>query len=72
MKERGLVIDAMVVRVMKARKTETYNNLVNEVIRQIKIFQAQPGMIKKRIENLIEREYMERDKKEKTKFIYKP
>jgi len=33
MKERGLVIDAMVVRVMKARKTESFNNLVNEVIR---------------------------------------
>jgi len=29
-------------------------------------------MIKKRIDHLIDREYIERDKKERTKFIYKP
>ena len=38
LKERGLVIDAMLVRVMKARKKEKYNQLVNEVIRNIKLF----------------------------------
>ena len=72
LKERGLVIDAMLVRVMKARKQEQYNLLVNEVIKQIKIFQAQPPMIKKRIDHLIEREYIERDKNDKKKLIYKP
>ena len=29
-------------------------------------------MIKKRIESLIEREYLERDKDQKNKYIYKP
>ena len=29
-------------------------------------------MIKKRIESLIERDYIERDKNEKSKYIYKP
>jgi hypothetical protein len=29
-------------------------------------------MIKKRIESLIEREYLERDQKDPSKYIYKP
>ena len=36
------------------------------------MFNAQPQMIKKRIEGLIEREYLERDKDQRNKYIYKP
>jgi len=36
------------------------------------MFQAQPLLIKKRIESLIEREYLERDSKDRAKYIYKP
>jgi len=34
---------------------------MEDIIRQITIFMAQPQMIKQRIESLIEREYLTRD-----------
>lgn len=71
-KERGMIIDAVIVRTMKARKVEQNNELVTTVISQITLFKAQPLLIKKRIESLIEREYLERDKEQKSKYIYKP
>lgn len=71
-KERSMVIDAVIVRIMKARKVETNQVLIEEVIRQIKLFKAQPPIIKKRIESLIERDYLERMKNEKGKYQYKP
>lgn len=46
---------------MKDRKRMTHNDLINEVTRQLASrFQPDPLNIKKRIENLIEREYLER------------
>jgi hypothetical protein len=39
-KERGMIIDATVVRIMKARKVEVHNELVSSVIKQITMFQA--------------------------------
>ena len=72
LKERSMIIDAVVVRIMKARKVEMHNGLIESVIKQVTMFQAQPAMIKKRIESLIERDYLERDKVEKGKYIYKP
>ena len=39
-KERSMVIDAVIVRIMKARKVETNQVLIEEVIRQIKLFKA--------------------------------
>lgn len=70
--ERKNIIDAVVVRIMKARKTEKHNQLIEDVIKQISIFLAQPPMIKERIENLIEREYLKRDEQDRSKYIYLP
>ena len=39
-KERAMIIDATVVRIMKARKVEVHNELVSSVIKQISMFQA--------------------------------
>ena len=72
MKERQLVVDATCMRIMKSRKVATHNDLVTAIIHQISMFQAQPPFIKKRIESLIEREYLERDPKDKKNYIYKP
>merc|ERR1711935_727614 len=58
-KDRLYFIDAAVVRIMKARKTIDHRILIGEVLAQLK-FPAASGDIKKRIESLIEREYMEK------------
>ncbi|KAG8811018.1 Cullin-3, partial [Serendipita sp. 399] len=59
--ERKQQADACIVRIMKDRKVLGHNELVNEVTRQLAHrFQPNPAMIKKRIEALIEREYLER------------
>jgi cullin 3 len=70
--ERQNIIDAVIVRIMKARKTEKHNQLMEDVIKQISIFLPQPQMIKQRIESLIEREYLKRDEADRAKYIYLP
>ncbi|CAE6425673.1 unnamed protein product [Rhizoctonia solani] len=64
--ERKLQTEACIVRVMKDRKHMIHNDLINEVTRQLASrFTPVPAAIKKRIESLIEKEYLERasDKK---------
>ena len=46
---------------MKARKVLSYNELVNELIIQLKDFVPEKSLIKERIESLIERDYIERN-----------
>jgi len=59
--ERRHQTEACVVRIMKDRKTMAHNALVTEVTKQLSTrFQPVPLEIKRRIEALIEREYLER------------
>eukprot|EP01098_Paradermamoeba_levis_P011094 TRINITY_DN4711_c0_g1_i1.p1 TRINITY_DN4711_c0_g1~~TRINITY_DN4711_c0_g1_i1.p1 ORF type:complete len:487 (-),score=139.06 TRINITY_DN4711_c0_g1_i1:100-1560(-) len=58
--DRQYQIDAALVRIMKTRKTLSHNLLVSELVNQLK-FPMKPADIKKRIESLIERDYLERD-----------
>ncbi|KAJ7035018.1 Cullin-domain-containing protein [Mycena alexandri] len=59
--ERRHQTEACIVRIMKDRKHMTHTDLVNEVTRQLATrFLPNPLNIKKRIEGLIEREYLER------------
>ncbi|KAH7691356.1 cullin 3, partial [Aphelenchoides avenae] len=69
--DRKHEIEAAVVRVMKARKKLHHNDLITEVTNQLKgRFLPDPTFIKKRIESLIEREYLERDKDDHRKYNY--
>ncbi len=68
-KDRLYFIDAAVVRIMKARKTLAHRDLIGEVMAQLK-FPAAAADIKKRIESLIEREYMERVEGDRSKYKY--
>jgi len=69
--DRKHLIEAAVVRVMKARNKLQHNNLVSEVIKQLSSrFNPPVNVIKKRIESLIEREYIERDKTDRRIYVY--
>ncbi|KAK6754967.1 hypothetical protein RB195_013752 [Necator americanus] len=60
--DRKHEIEAAIVRVMKSRKVLDHNNLITEVTQQLRHrFLPNPILIKKRIESLIEREYLARD-----------
>uniref|UniRef100_A0AAZ3RPB5 Cullin-4A n=1 Tax=Oncorhynchus tshawytscha TaxID=74940 RepID=A0AAZ3RPB5_ONCTS len=67
--DRQYQIDAAVVRIMKMRKTLGHNLLVSELYNQLK-FPVKPGDLKKRIESLIDRDYMERDKESPNQYHY--
>ncbi len=67
--DRLWCIDAAVVRIMKARKAIDHRDLIGEVMAQLK-FPATAADIKKRIEGLIEREYMERVEGDRSKYKY--
>jgi len=58
---RAGVIEACVVRIMKQRKELPHQQLFTEVITQLSgRFRPDLTMVKKRVESLIEREYLER------------
>jgi len=69
--DRKHEIEACIVRIMKSRKQLNHNQLVTEVVEQLnKRFQPSPLIIKKRIEGLIEREYMKRSDNDRKLYIY--
>jgi hypothetical protein len=58
--ERIHTIEACIVRVMKARKTLAHGELVAQVMQQLNFFAPSAKVIKKRVEDLLEREYLAR------------
>ncbi|XP_075653953.1 cullin-1-like isoform X1 [Castanea sativa] len=62
--DRRYNIDASIVRIMKSRKVLDHQQLVMECVEQLgRMFKPDLKAIKKRIEDLITRDYLERDKK---------
>lgn len=68
--ERKFELDAAIVRIMKSRKTLNHNELIIETVKQIQRFKPSPQFIKKRINELLEREYLQRDSTDKTVYHY--
>ena len=59
--QRQYEIDAAIVRIMKSRKHVRHVDLLSDVTSQLQArFLPLPSVVKKRIESLIEREYMQR------------
>lgn len=70
-KDRRYAIDASIVRIMKSRKVLAHQQLVMECVEQLgRMFKPDFKAIKKRIEDLITREYLERDKDNPNTFRY--
>ena len=67
--DRQYQIDAAIVRIMKMRKTLSHTLLINELFTQLK-FPVKPPDLKKRIESLMDRDYMERDKENANQYNY--
>ncbi|CEP08220.1 hypothetical protein [Parasitella parasitica] len=69
--ERKHQIEASIVRIMKDRKLMEHNLLISEVTKQLSSrFMPSPVMIKKRIEALIDREYLERSVEDRRAYHY--
>jgi len=69
--DRKPQIEAAIVRIMKSRKEMEHNALIAEVTTQLTSrFLPHPNVIKKRIESLIERDFLERDKGNWRKYTY--
>ncbi|KAG5188131.1 Cullin [Tribonema minus] len=70
-RDRQNMVEAAIVRIMKARKALGHNALVAEVTKQLQNrFNPAPVFIKKRIEALIERDYLQRDEKDRRTYVY--
>ena len=67
---RAILIDSIIVRIMKTNKIMLHKNLCESVMLEIKLFQATTNQIKKRIETLISKEYIERDSGDVTRYLY--
>ncbi|KAL3501403.1 hypothetical protein ACH5RR_035852 [Cinchona calisaya] len=69
--DRKPQIEAAIVRIMKSRRVLDHNNIIAEVTKQLQSrFLANPGEIKKRIESLIERDFLERDSADRRLYRY--
>ena len=69
--DRKPQVEAAIVRVMKARRVADHNAIVSEVTRQLAgRFVPPPPLVKKRIESLIEREFLERDAVDRKLYRY--
>jgi len=69
--DRRPQIEASIVRLMKSRKVLQHNDIIAEVTRQLSNrFTPSPSAIKRRIESLIEREYVERDSSDRNLYRY--
>lgn len=69
--DRKYQIEATIVRVMKAKKRLSHNEIVLEVTSQVKNrFTPTPADIKKYIENLLEKEFIRRDPSDRKMYFY--
>jgi len=68
-RDRLYLLDAVLVRIMKARKTMVHSELIPLVMEHAKV-PVTPTDVKGRIESLMDREYLERDKEDRNRYNY--
>ena len=67
---RNEIIKAAIVRIMKSKKTLDHNSIIIELSNNISLFQPQVKNIKVCIENLLDREYLERSTDDPSVYNY--
>jgi len=69
--ERKHYVDAAIVRIMKSKKHLHQRNLITDTIKAVSAhFQPDVSLLKARIEDLLEREYLERDQDDRNIYHY--
>jgi hypothetical protein len=68
--DRSFAIEATIVRVMKSAQRMHHNELINKVLNQLENFKVKIHMIKKKIDNLIERDIIQRDLEDSNYYLY--
>ena len=68
--ERNEAIDGTIIRILKAKKKIGHNDLINTVLSQLDRFKIKIASIKARIDSLITRDFIYRDKDDPNCYIY--
>ncbi len=68
--DRKFVIQAIIVRIMKSRRTLSHRDLVSSVLSQLQQFKPSLADIKKNIEHLIEMDHLARNAENKEMYDY--
>ena len=70
-RDRKHAIDAALIRVMKSRKRLKFQELIGQAVGQLTThFAADPKIVKARIDDLINRDFIERDGVEQNVLVY--
>jgi hypothetical protein len=70
-KDREIVIDANISKLMKARKVLDFKTLIEEVTKMVRVFVPMAKDIKIAIDRLITKEILQRDDKDRELIRYK-
>ena len=68
--DRSMAIDGTIIRIMKSRQRLEHNELVKMVLESLDRFKVKISTIKKRIDSLIAKELMSRDKDDANIYLY--
>jgi hypothetical protein len=68
--QRKNIIQSMIIRIMKSRKSMDHNSLYEEICKNCTLFVPDKKFMKSEIESLIEREYIKRCENDANIYIY--
>ena len=68
--DRSMAIDGTIIRIMKSKQKLEHNELIKMVLESLDRFKVKIGTIKKRIDSLINKEMISRDKDDPNIYVY--
>jgi hypothetical protein len=67
---RSHIIDSTIVRIMKTRRRLSHSQLLVDTVSHIKLFEPEVSLIKTRIEDLMNRDFIERESHDMNTYVY--